>query len=126
MKTVLQASLIVLGIATLLVLSGTFYTLEEGQQAVIVQFGRPVGEPVTAAGLHVKLPFVQGVRRVGRRELLAFGKTLWRQLPSRQGPAYARFLARVLRHRPRLFPEAVRFAIEGYHFEKVTRQVVTG
>lgn len=66
------------------------------------------------------------VRRVGRRELLAFGKTLWRQLPSRQGPAYARFLARVLRHRPRLFPEAVRFAIEGYHFEKVTRQVVTG
>jgi hypothetical protein len=25
---------------------------------------------------------------------------------------------------PRMFPEAVRFAIEGYHFEKVTRQVV--
>ena len=40
--------------------------------------------------------------------------------------AYARFLARVLKERPRMFPEAVRFAIEGYHFEKVTRQVVAG
>jgi len=66
------------------------------------------------------------VRRVGSREVQAFLKTLWRQLLSRQGLAYARFLARVLRHRPRMFPEAVRFAIEGYHFEKVTRQVVAG
>jgi radical SAM superfamily enzyme YgiQ (UPF0313 family) len=66
------------------------------------------------------------VRRVGSREVKAFLKTLWRQLPSRQGLAYARFLARVLRNRPQMFPEAVRFAIEGYHFEKVTRQVVVG
>ncbi len=64
------------------------------------------------------------VRGVGRREVKALVKTLWRQLCSRQGVAYARFLARVLKNRPRLFPEAVRFAIEGYHFEKVTRQIV--
>jgi len=64
------------------------------------------------------------VRRVGNREAKAFLKTLWRQLPSRQGIAYTRFLVRVLMNRPRMFPEAVRFAIEGYHFEKVTRQVV--
>jgi len=56
----------------------------------------------------------------------AFLKTLWRQLCSRQGAAYARFLARVLWHRPQMFPEAVRCAIEGYHFEKVTRHVVAG
>jgi len=74
-----------------------------------------------------QLPTTQyRVRRVGSRDLKAFFRTLWRQLPSRQGPAYASFLARVLRHRPRMFPEAVRFAIEGYHFEKVTRQVVAG
>ena len=66
------------------------------------------------------------VRRVEGRDLLAFGKTVWRQLFSRQGIAYSRFLARVLRHRPRMVPEAVRFAIEGYHFEKVTRSVVAG
>jgi len=66
------------------------------------------------------------VRRVGSRDVKAFLKTLWRQLPSQQGAAYMRFLTRVLRYRPRMFPEAVRFAIEGYHFEKVTRQVVAG
>ena len=69
MKTALQVSIIVVVVAILLVLSGTFYTLEEGQQAVIVQFGRPVGETVTEAGLHVKLPFVQAVRRFEKRLL---------------------------------------------------------
>jgi radical SAM superfamily enzyme YgiQ (UPF0313 family) len=64
------------------------------------------------------------VRQVGSRDIKALFKSLWRQLLSRQGPAYARFLTRVLRQRPGMFPEAVRFAIEGYHFEKVTRQVV--
>ena len=67
MKTA-QVSIIVVVVAILLVLSGTFY-MEEGQQAVIVQFGRPVGETVTEAGLHVKLPFVQGVRRFEKRLL---------------------------------------------------------
>src|SRR5262249_51196147 len=66
------------------------------------------------------LPPVQyRVRRVGSRDIRAFLKTLWRQLLSRQGIAYTRFLSRVLRYRPRMFPEAIRFAIEGYHFEKV-------
>jgi len=69
MNRLVQVSIIVVVVALLLVLSGTFYTLEEGQQAVIVQFGRPVGETVTEAGLHVKLPFVQGVRRFEKRLL---------------------------------------------------------
>jgi len=47
-----------------------FYVLEEGQQAVILQFGRPVGETVTGAGLHVKLPLVQEVRRFEKRLLI--------------------------------------------------------
>jgi radical SAM superfamily enzyme YgiQ (UPF0313 family) len=64
------------------------------------------------------------VRRVASRDIKAFFRTLWRQLLSQQGTAYARFLARVLWNRPWMFPEAVRLAIEGYHFEKVTRQVV--
>ncbi|GAB4270563.1 MAG: protease modulator HflC [Deferrisomatales bacterium] len=70
MKRMLKVTLGVLVVAILLVLSGTFYTLEEGQQAVIVQFGRPVGEPVTRPGLHVKLPFVQQVRRFEKRLLI--------------------------------------------------------
>jgi len=70
MKSVLKISVGVLVVAILLVLSGTFYTLEEGQQAIIVQFGRPVGDLVTEAGLHVKLPFVQEVRRFEKRLLI--------------------------------------------------------
>jgi modulator of FtsH protease HflC len=68
-KTAVQVLILVVVVALLLVFSGTFYTVEEGQQAVIVQFGRPVGEPVTEAGLHVKLPFVQTVRRFEKRLL---------------------------------------------------------
>jgi membrane protease subunit HflC len=52
------------------VLYGALYTLEEGQQAIVVQFGRPVGESVTEAGLHLKLPFVQEVRRFEKRLLV--------------------------------------------------------
>ena len=70
MKTALKVSIIVAAVVVLLALLGTFYTVKEGQQAVIVQFGRPVGEPVTEAGLHVKLPFVQEVRRFEKRLLI--------------------------------------------------------
>jgi membrane protease subunit HflC len=70
MRAVLQGALIIFVVVILLVFFGTFYTLEEGQQAIIVQFGRPVGEPVTAAGLHIKLPFVQEVRRFEKRLLI--------------------------------------------------------
>jgi modulator of FtsH protease HflC len=70
MKTALKVSIIVVLAAIALGVLGTFYTLEEGQQAVIVQFGRPVGDPVTEAGLHIKLPFVQEVRRFEKRLLI--------------------------------------------------------
>ena len=70
MRTPLKVSIIVVVVAIASGLLGTFYALEEGQQAVIVQFGRPVGEPVTEAGLHIKLPFVQEVRRFEKRLLI--------------------------------------------------------
>jgi membrane protease subunit HflC len=66
LKTGVGVAVLALGVALL----GSFYTLEEGQQAVIVQFGRPVGEPVTEAGLHGKLPFIQEVRRFEKRILV--------------------------------------------------------
>jgi membrane protease subunit HflC len=57
-------------LALAMTLLSSFYTLEEGEQAVIVQFGRPIGAPVTEAGLHVKLPFVQEVRLFEKRILI--------------------------------------------------------
>jgi membrane protease subunit HflC len=70
MKTAPKVALGLLAVVILLMLAGTFYTLEEGQQAIIVQFGRPVGAPVTEAGLHVKLPLIQEVRRFEKRLLI--------------------------------------------------------
>ena len=51
-------------------ITSALYILEEGSQAVIVQFGRPVGDSITEAGLHFKLPFVQEVRRFEKRLLV--------------------------------------------------------
>jgi membrane protease subunit HflC len=70
MKNAIYIGLGLVALAVVIAVSGAFYTLQEGEQAVIVQFGRPVGEPVTEAGLHVKLPFIQEVRRFERRLLI--------------------------------------------------------
>jgi radical SAM superfamily enzyme YgiQ (UPF0313 family) len=51
-------------------------------------------------------------------------RSLRRQLFSRQGPAYAGFLARTLLRRPRHFSTAVTLAIMGLHFQKFTRQTL--
>jgi membrane protease subunit HflC len=45
------------------------YKVSEWEQAIITQFGRPIGDPVTKAGLHFKLPFIQEVRRLDKRIL---------------------------------------------------------
>lgn len=66
----IQFVLAALAVVVLLVLFGAFFILEEGRQAVILQFGRPVGSPVTEAGLHFKLPFIQEVRRLEKRLLI--------------------------------------------------------
>lgn len=70
MKNFLKVGGGILALSLFATALGSCYTLEEGQQAVIVQFGRPVGAPVTEAGLHIKLPFVQDVRRFEKRILI--------------------------------------------------------
>lgn len=49
--------------------SGSFYTLPETQQAIITEFGKPVGQPVTNAGLHFKTPFTQEVNLIDKQIL---------------------------------------------------------
>ena len=53
----------VLAVGVLVLLFPATYALDETEQAVVVQFGKPVGESVVQPGLHFKLPFVQEVRR---------------------------------------------------------------
>ncbi|MGY3436456.1 MULTISPECIES: protease modulator HflC [unclassified Marinovum] len=56
-------------VAAVVTASSTVYTVGEVEQAIITQFGKPVGEPITSAGLKVKLPFVQTVNRIDSRVL---------------------------------------------------------
>ncbi|SHO45072.1 protease modulator HflC [Desulfopila aestuarii] len=61
MKQILQFFLVGLLLLAVAVVYDGFYILEEGKQVVVTQFGAPVGEPVTEAGLHLKMPFLQQV-----------------------------------------------------------------
>ncbi len=70
-NTVLAILAALLAGALLLVASGAlFFQVPEWQQAIVLQFGRPVGEPITKPGLYLKIPFVQEVRRFDRRLLI--------------------------------------------------------
>ena len=60
---------IILGLAILITLSTSVYITNEAQQVIITQFGRPVGEVVTAAGLHAKVPFIQTANYFEKRFL---------------------------------------------------------
>jgi membrane protease subunit HflC len=67
-----QATLILFAIIAVVVVSvlgGLFYVVPETHQVVITQFGKPVGEPITEAGLHLKLPFVQKTNYFDKRFL---------------------------------------------------------
>jgi modulator of FtsH protease HflC len=64
----LVAVLAVLGIGTFVAMS-SIYTVSEVQQAIITQFGEPVGAPVTTAGLKIKVPYIQDVNLIDKRVL---------------------------------------------------------
>jgi len=51
------------------VLMSAVYTVNEVEQMIITQFGKPVGEPVTTAGLKMKVPFIQVVNPIDKRVL---------------------------------------------------------
>ena len=50
-------------------LLGAFYAVSETEQVIITQFGKPVGQPITDPGLHLKVPFIQTVNRLEKRFL---------------------------------------------------------
>ena len=60
--------IVVLVVAAILV-GQALYVIREDKQVIITQFGRPVGDPVTAPGLHIKLPFIQKVNEFENRWL---------------------------------------------------------
>lgn len=68
MKISQIATLVIVVIGSYVVMSSV-YTVNEVEQMIITQFGKPVGEPVTTAGLKFKVPFVQEVNPIDKRVL---------------------------------------------------------
>lgn len=60
--------LVVVILALVATYSATFI-LDETQQAIVTQFGRPVGVPRTDPGMHFKTPFIQKVQFFDKRYL---------------------------------------------------------
>jgi len=60
---------IVIGVLVALLLFLSVYTTSETEQAILVQFGKPVGGVISEPGLHLKVPFVQTVHRFDKRWL---------------------------------------------------------
>ena len=48
---------------------GSIYTINETEQAVVTQFGKPVGGAITDAGVHFKTPIIQTVIKFDKRIL---------------------------------------------------------
>lgn len=60
---------VVIVVLLLIVLSSMFYVVNEYDQVIITQFGRPVGNPITAPGLKIKMPLIQKAHRFEKRFL---------------------------------------------------------
>jgi membrane protease subunit HflC len=64
-----NALLVGAAVVAALLLFSSVYTINETEQAILTQFGRPVGGVVSTAGLHAKVPLVQTVHRFEKRWL---------------------------------------------------------
>ena len=65
---------VILAVVGIFLINSASYTLLEHEQALVLQFGRVVGEPVKDAGLHWKLPFFQSVKTFEKRVLQLDGE----------------------------------------------------
>ncbi len=74
---------VLIGVAAVLIFLGfdAFYIVNEQNQAIVTQFGRPIGEPVTTPGLKLKAPFIQRVNYFDKRYLEWDGDV--NQIPTR-------------------------------------------
>lgn len=64
-----QIAILVIVVVGSYVVMSSVYTVNEVEQMIITQFGKPVGEPVTTAGLKFKVPFVQEINPIDKRVL---------------------------------------------------------
>ena len=67
MKQIVTFFLVGLVLLSVTVVYDGFFILKEGQQAMVTQFGKPIGDSKTEAGFYFKMPFVQDVNYFDKR-----------------------------------------------------------
>jgi membrane protease subunit HflC len=69
MKPFLMIAVVVGLTTSLYVAFSSVYAVSEVEQVIVTQFGKPVGAPVTSAGLRLKVPFIQTINPIDKRVL---------------------------------------------------------
>ena len=64
-----SAIIIFCTVAICFVTLNSFYILKEGRQAIVTEFGKPIGDPITTPGLKFKTPLIHDVRFIDKRIL---------------------------------------------------------
>ena len=70
MNSILRFIVIGIVLALIVTIWDGFFILPEGKQAVVTQFGAPVGETLVDSGLHLKKPFIQDVAYFSKRIMI--------------------------------------------------------
>jgi membrane protease subunit HflC len=53
----------------MILISSTIFIINEQEQAIITQFGKPIGDTITEPGIHFKIPFIQKAHTFDKRFL---------------------------------------------------------
>ncbi len=58
-----------LALLAIILTGSSCFVVNEWEQAIVLQFGKPVRDPITTPGIHFKLPFIQQVKFFEKRLL---------------------------------------------------------
>ena len=87
MKKLSLPSILLIATGAWILISSSAYVVDETEQVIITEFGKPVGDPINSdpkvnqAGLHFKKPFIQTVNRIEKRIMEWDGPTT--EMPTR-------------------------------------------
>ena len=115
-------------IVIVLIFGGVFYIVNESEQVVITQFGKPVGDPVTEPGLKIKKPFLETANYFDKRFLAWDGEP--KQVSTRDKRfininTYARWrISDPLQYAKRLFDESKALTRLGSVLEGATQNAI--
>ena len=115
-------------IVIVIVFGGVFYIVNESEQVVITQFGKPIGDPVTTPGLKIKKPFLETANYFDKRFLAWDGEP--KQVSTRDKRfininTYARWrISDPLQYAKRLFDESKALTRLGSVLEGATQNAI--